>query len=126
EAHRAGIVHRDIKPANIFLVTTQAGGRAPLIKVLDFGISKMASDDDTTGTLGLTATGAVMGSPLYMSPEQVRASEDIDARTDIWSLGAIIYELLTGQPPFRRPTLSALALAIATEQPLAPSALRPS
>jgi serine/threonine-protein kinase len=123
EAHRAGIIHRDVKPANLFL--TSGSGGAPLVKVLDFGISKAISDDDAEGAHTLTSTGTVLGSPLYMSPEQVRATKDVDARTDIWSLGAILYELLTGRPPFRGPTLAALAVAIATEREPAPSSLRP-
>jgi serine/threonine-protein kinase len=125
EAHAAGIVHRDLKPANLFLEAT-AGGRL-LVKVLDFGVSKITSDEggDSDEEQGLTSTGVVLGSPLYMSPEQVRARKDVDARTDIWSLGVILYELLSGRPPFRAPTLPALAVAIAVETPPPLSSLRP-
>lgn len=95
EAHAAGLAHRDIKPSNLF-VTKRSDG-SPLIKLLDFGIAKAQSSIDGS----LTATGAMMGSPSYMSPEQVRDSKTVDARTDIWPLGATLHELLTGAPPFR-------------------------
>lgn len=111
-AHKAGIVHRDLKPANLFLVKLPGG--AATVKVLDFGISKHVDTGDDVETFGLTSTGVVLGSPLYMSPEQLRAEPDIDARTDIWSLGVILYELLTRRPPFRAPTVGALAVSIAT------------
>jgi eukaryotic-like serine/threonine-protein kinase len=124
EAHAAGIVHRDLKPANLFL-TARPDGR-PLIKVLDFGISKnTGADDDGGADVGLTSTGTMLGSPLYMSPEQIRARKDVDARTDIWSLGVILYELVTGRQPFRAPTLAAAAVTIAVDAPTPPSQLRP-
>lgn len=94
EAHVAGVVHRDLKPANLF-VSKRADGR-PLIKVLDFGISKLMSE-----TTSLNLTSGVLGSPLYMSPEQLSSSKDIDSRTDVWSLGTILYELVTGFPAFQ-------------------------
>jgi len=122
EAHARGIVHRDLKPANLFL-TTREDGRAH-VKVLDFGISKFAADQGLAGAEAVTFTGAIVGSPLYMSPEQILGHEDVDARTDIWSLGVVLYELLTGKTPFREPTLPALSVAIATQMPVKPSSIR--
>ncbi|MGK3984291.1 serine/threonine-protein kinase [Sorangium sp. So ce136] len=107
EAHAAGIVHRDLKPANLFL-TRRADG-SPCVKVLDFGISKVATGGADPR---ITDTKAVMGSPLYMSPEQLKSSRDVDARTDIWSLGVILFELLAGEPPFDGATMPQLCVAI--------------
>ncbi len=95
EAHALGIVHRDLKPPNLFLAAG-AGGTEAIVKVLDFGISKRMEGMDGS----LTQTNAVMGSPLYMSPEQFRSAKKVDARSDIWSLGVILYEGLTGAVPF--------------------------
>jgi eukaryotic-like serine/threonine-protein kinase len=125
EAHAAGIIHRDLKPANLFL-TARSDGR-PVVKVLDFGISK-STGGNHDGALPdglLTSTGTMLGSPLYMSPEQIRARKDVDARTDIWSLGVILYELLAGRQPFRAPTLAAAAVTIAVESPVRLSQVRP-
>jgi serine/threonine-protein kinase len=110
EAHAAGIVHRDLKPSNLFLVTRADG--TPSVKVLDFGISKVTGMSSSGADLGMTKTTAVMGSPLYMSPEQMASSRDVDARTDIWALGAILYELLTGTVPFQADTLTQLCVLI--------------
>ncbi|WP_437594846.1 protein kinase domain-containing protein [Sorangium sp. So ce1000] len=107
EAHAAGIIHRDLKPANLFL-TRRADG-SPCVKVLDFGISKVATGGADPR---ITDTKAIMGSPLYMSPEQLKSSRDVDARTDIWSLGVILFELLTGAPPFDGATMPQLCVAI--------------
>jgi serine/threonine-protein kinase len=112
EAHALGTVHRDIKPANLF-VTRRPDG-TPSIKVLDFGISKAAG---AAGNLGMTSTQAVMGSPLYMSPEQMRSSKDVDARSDIWALGTVLYEALAGSPPFDGETVTALIVKI-TQDPM--------
>jgi serine/threonine protein kinase len=119
EAHQHGIVHRDLKPANLFLSRRADGSE--LVKVLDFGISKLVASD-----LGVaTATQSVFGSPLYMSPEQLRSSKRVDARADIWALGVILFELLTGATPFQATTVPELSIMIATEPPRPIAELRP-
>jgi serine/threonine-protein kinase len=122
EAHSLGIVHRDLKPANLFLTKRRDG--TPLVKVLDFGISK-ASALNEQGAGGLTKTGGIMGSPLYMSPEQMKSAKDADARADIWALGIILYELLGGRPPFDSDTLGALMARVLTEPPPPLASVRP-
>jgi eukaryotic-like serine/threonine-protein kinase len=112
EAHRLGIVHRDLKPGNLFL-THRADG-SPLVKVLDFGISKLTADNSIEEA-NLTKTQTMLGSPLYASPEQLRDSRSVDHRTDIWALGAIFYELVTGDTPFTADTLTGLLATIITE-----------
>jgi serine/threonine-protein kinase len=111
EAHALGIVHRDIKPANLFCVRG-ADGRSS-IKVLDFGISKITSSAPSSG-LGMTKTRAVMGSPYYMSPEQMQSPRTVDGRTDIWSLGVVLYQLLSGEVPFNGETLPQVCVNVAT------------
>jgi serine/threonine-protein kinase len=123
EAHALGIVHRDLKPSNLF-VTRRADGTA-LIKVLDFGISKVNDPIPSVHGSALTASGAIMGSPAYMSPEQVRNAKAVDARTDIWALGVIAYELLSGQPPFAGETLGETFAKIISEPPPPIGAHRP-
>lgn len=104
EAHAHGIVHRDLKPANLFLAKRSDGTEH--VKLLDFGISKLPSAE------GMTATSATMGTPIYMSPEQVESARDVDARTDVWSLGVIMYELVSGKPPFAGDSLIQLSVNI--------------
>ncbi|WP_437726645.1 serine/threonine-protein kinase [Sorangium sp. So ce861] len=121
EAHAAGIVHRDLKPANLFLARRPDGGR--IIKVLDFGISKSmlgGSRDE----LALTKTAALLGSPLYMSPEQVRCAKDVDARTDIWALGVIVYEMLIGRTPYNGDSVPQLFASLLHETPPTMAQLR--
>jgi eukaryotic-like serine/threonine-protein kinase len=116
-AHAAGIIHRDLKPSNLFLA--HARGAAPTVKLLDFGMSKsLGLAANTTLTLPRT----LLGSPSYMSPEQALGGK-MDARTDIWSLGVILYELVVGQRPFVGKVLPELLLAIATRAPAPPSSL---
>lgn len=111
EAHSLGIIHRDLKPANLFCVR-RADGRLS-VKVLDFGISKVTRLGGSLPNLGMTSTGALMGSPFYMSPEQMESSNTVDARTDIWALGVIIQELVTGKVPFPGDTLLEVARKVA-------------
>jgi serine/threonine-protein kinase len=110
EAHTLGIVHRDLKPANLFL-TARADG-SPLVKVLDFGISKLTRRGAPVGAL--TKSRSVMGTPLYMSPEQLRDAASVGPATDVWSLGCILHELLAGKPPFLAESAEALGALIAS------------
>ncbi len=119
EAHSLGIVHRDLKPANLFLADLGRGKKS--IKVLDFGISKSTD----AASLSLTHTTAVMGSPLYMSPEQMKATRNVDARTDVWSLGVTLYEMLCGEVPFTAESPMALGAKVMHDEPKSPSDLRP-
>ncbi len=123
EAHSIGIVHRDLKPANLFL--TRAADGSSTVKVLDFGISKTAESEGSEGEgMSLTKTTAVLGSPLYMSPEQMKSAKSADARSDIWSLGAILYELLTGGVPFNAMTFTELVLMVNMETPRSIATIR--
>ncbi|HVH43064.1 MAG TPA: serine/threonine-protein kinase, partial [Labilithrix sp.] len=122
EAHAAGIIHRDLKPKNLFL--TRAVHGRPLVKVLDFGISKLVPRGQPE-EMQLTKTAEVIGSPSYMSPEQLRSSRNVDARTDIWALGVILYELLTGRLPFNAETVTELVLVVVTEREPAIRSSRP-
>ncbi len=121
EAHRQGIVHRDIKPDNIFL-SYQHDRAQPLAKVLDFGISKL---DVPQGGLSLTQTGSALGTPLYMSYEQLAGLRDVDARSDIYAFGVIMYEALTGMLPYSAENFAELAAKVITTDPPTPRQLRP-
>ena len=122
QAHRAGIVHRDLKPANLFLARRPDGSHR--IKVLDFGISKSLADSTDNG-MRLTSTTTLIGSPLYMSPEQMQSARDVDARADIWSLGAIVFEMLANRPPYQANTLPQLCQQLLTADPPRLRELRP-
>lgn len=113
EAHAMGTVHRDLKPANLFLVRRADG--SDCVKVLDFGISKMASGQGDG--LSMTRTASTMGTPLYMSPEQLKSSRDVDARADVWSLGVILFELVSCRLPFEAESLAELSVKVLTEEP---------
>jgi serine/threonine protein kinase len=119
-AHKQGVIHRDIKPDNIFLAEeTDRAIRIP--KVLDFGISKVAGSD----AMSLTRTGATLGTPMYMSFEQICGAKDIDARTDVYAFGVILYEALTGQPPYHAESFPELIVKISSTRPTSPKTLRP-
>lgn len=114
EAHALGIIHRDLKPANLFLAVHHGG--AARIKVLDFGVSK-ALLGAPIGEKSLTEAHMMLGTPLYVSPEQLRNSKKVDARADVWSLGVILYQLLAGHPPFEHRSVDQLFAQIATALP---------
>jgi serine/threonine protein kinase len=120
-AHAAGIIHRDLKPENL-IVSTRDG--ASFVKILDFGISKF--DSARTGTLGITTEGLVMGTPYYMSPEQVRGAALIDARTDVYALGVILYECASGIRPYDARSIEVLAVAIHEGKATPLAELRPT
>ncbi|MFS8071764.1 MAG: serine/threonine-protein kinase, partial [Byssovorax sp.] len=119
EAHGVGIIHRDIKPANLFLIRRPNGSAS--VKVLDFGISKQTGVEEVE----LTTTGAMLGSPMYMSPEQIMRSKSADSRSDIWALGVVLYELVTGRGPFKAATVVELIAFVLQEDPEPPGQLRP-
>ena len=119
EAHALGIVHRDLKPRNLFL-TARVHGK-PHVKVLDFGLAKRVDMQDVT----LTATTAIIGSPQYMSPEQLKASRNVDYRTDIWSLGVCIYELVSGRVPFDSDAVPVLCAMVLKDDPTPLPSIRP-
>lgn len=109
EAHAAGFIHRDLKPGNLFLTTRSDG--TPIIKILDFGVAKALAETDHD----LTHSGMILGSPSYMSPEQIKASRLASARSDLWSIGVILYELVSGAKPFKGDGIAGLAYNISHE-----------
>ncbi|MCA9621661.1 MAG: serine/threonine protein kinase, partial [Myxococcales bacterium] len=112
EAHAVGLVHRDLKPSNLFLTAGPDG--TTRVKVLDFGIAKALGRDSE---MDLTGTGEMLGSPRYMSPEQLRGSAELDARSDVWALGVVLYELLADRPPFAGATVAELCASILERKP---------
>ncbi len=119
EVHGRGIIHRDLKPSNLFVTTGPDG--APRIKLLDFGVSKIAS---VGSEVRITQTGTILGSPSYMSPEQMGTAEEADERTDVWGVGIVLYELLVGDVPFAGGSLATILDTIAMQQPPKVSAVR--
>ena len=111
-AHSQGVVHRDLKPGNVLVTPDQR------VKIIDFGLARIANLE------GMTATGMLLGTPEYMAPEQIKGGQ-INARTDLYALGALTYHALVGRPPFTGDTPIAVSLAQATETPIVPSQLRP-
>lgn len=131
-AHGEGVIHRDIKPENIMLRQRAIATKEISVKVLDFGLAKFSEQRSRQESLGLETTpGLIMGTTAYMSPEQARGggkagAEEIDRRTDLWSLGVVLYEMLAGERPFRGNTPSDKIAAILKTEPLAPSTINPS
>jgi len=123
EAHAAGIIHRDLKPANLFLARRTDG--SVRVKLLDFGISKLSPAPGSQPEINMTSTQALMGSPLYMAPEQMRSSRSVDRRADIWSMGTIIYEMLTGHSPFEGETLPEVCARILSDPAASMLSLQP-
>jgi serine/threonine-protein kinase len=123
EAHAAQVVHRDLKPANLFI--SRRADRSRIVKVLDFGVSKTVGDStNAVSEAGLTRTGMIIGSPLYMSPEQLRSTKTIDCRADIWALGAILFQLLTGRTPYDARSVAELCAMLLRDPPTPPSRYR--
>gem|GEM_PF-591639 len=123
EAHKAGIVHRDLKPDNLFVAARPDG--TPLIKVLDFGISKIMQAPGQTG-LSQTKTSVAMGSPAYMAPEQMRSAKHVDHRADLWSLGAILYQMLSSRLPFWGETVPEMFAAVLGQEPVRLDSVAPN
>ncbi len=124
EAHAVGIIHRDVKPSNFF-VCERGGGRT-VVKVLDFGVSKMSGGTSTQPDVSLTNSSALLGSPLYMSPEQMASAKDVDHRTDIWSLGVTLFELVAGLVPFGGESVTEVIANVLQRPPASLRDLRPS
>jgi tRNA A-37 threonylcarbamoyl transferase component Bud32 len=124
-AHASGIVHRDLKPANVFIVTDPQVIGGERVKILDFGIAKVSATEDD-GESKHTRAGAVMGTPTYMAPEQCRGAANVDARSDLYSVGCILFEMLCGRPPFVGVSSVELMSAHLRDQPPVPSSIEPS
>ncbi len=120
DAHAHGIVHRDLKPDNVML--TERGKDRDVVRVLDFGIAKLRDDDRQTVN-AMTRAGDLIGTPQYMAPEQIRG-EQVDGRTDVYALGAMLYEMVTGRLPFEGPTVMAILSRHLTDTPEPPMAIR--
>lgn len=120
-AHGIGVVHRDIKPGNVFLCRTEDDGQ--LVKLLDFGIAKIRSGDDDTSAM--TREGQLVGTPAYMSPEQMAGALDLDARSDLWSVAALTYRIVVGRSPFAGGSEAEVGARILALEPAPPSAVRP-
>jgi serine/threonine-protein kinase len=118
-AHDKGVIHRDLKPDNIFLVRA-AGSEKVTVKVVDFGVAKLTGQPATK----ITQTGSAVGTPLYMSFEQLRADRSIDGRSDIYAFGVMLYEAITGQMPYSASSITELAIKVATSEPVAVTQLR--
>ena len=114
DAHACGIIHRDLKPDNVMLSTR--GKSTDIVSVLDFGIAKLRDERGDVTAMPMTQAGDMLGTPQYMAPEQIRG-ETVDGRTDVYALGAMIYEMITGQTPFRGDYPSAMAYTIQSESP---------
>jgi serine/threonine-protein kinase len=122
-AHAQGIIHRDVKPQNVFLVRRNG---LDFVKVVDFGVSKaMATREDGFEHQRLTRTGTILGTPLYMSPEQARGGDDVDGRADVWAVGVMLYECLTGEVPFRANNYLGVIAQVTTQEVVPPTQLRP-
>lgn len=121
EAHAAGIIHRDLKPSNLF-VAIEGGARS--VKVLDFGVAKLADGAGSDPNAEMTGTAEVLGTPLYMAPEQMRSTRGVDGRADLWSLGVILYRALTGKSPFSGTTTPEVCISVMVDEPPPPSTLR--
>ena len=124
-AHARSIVHRDIKPENVFLVEQGGQDGLPAVKIVDFGISKSMAGEAGDSNMRLTATGMVLGTPLYMSPEQARGDDELDERVDVYALGVILYEALTGEVPFRANNYLGVISQVLSAELLPPRQLRP-
>ena len=124
-AHAAGIVHRDLKPDNLFLVPDYRDASIETVKILDFGIAKLGQDASRTSSVR-TRTGSVMGTPAYMSPEQCRGTKEVDARTDIYALGVILFEMVCGRTPFVSEGFGEMVHLHISATPPAPRAIEPS